>query len=52
MPPQTRKYRLAQLDARLQVKRRELAEAADPDDLATLREDIDDLLEERLAAQQ
>ena len=45
MPTRTRE--LTRLDARLEVKRRLLAEAADPDDLASLYEDIDELLDER-----
>jgi hypothetical protein len=51
MPPQTRRHRIATLDAKLSLKRRELAEVTCPDDLATVREAIDQLLDERLSLQ-
>ena len=47
MPMRSMTRLIAEVDARLQLKRRLLAEAADPDDLASLYEDIDALLEER-----
>jgi len=47
--PRTARHHLAQLDARLLLKLREMAEAADPDDLASKREELDDLLDQRFA---
>jgi hypothetical protein len=40
---------IADLDALLEGKRRELAETVDPDDRCSVRESIDDLLEARHA---
>ena len=38
---------IAEIDQRIEAKRRRLADTWDPSDLADLRESIDELLEER-----
>ena len=39
---------IAEIDQRIEAKRRRLANTWDPSDLADLREDIDELLDERV----
>ena len=47
MPMRSMTRQIAEVDQRIEAKRRRLADTWDPSDLADLREDIDALLDER-----